>query len=183
MGLLDSPEEIIQRPTEKIIRQKYDKWCWDKFRSEEIEPRLKKINAKQLLCDFAVGVYVPTDFVEFELSLYALCQSEGVNFYSLDCDHPHIINQLSHFVRRVTRQPFSVILLKNIDKVPDNLVLEKEYIENILVRSWESNFFTYCKRFLAVFTTSEDYSNETPDLLKNINHLKWYGNIRRYKVE
>ena len=73
MSLLDSPEEIIQRPTEKIIRQKYDKWCWDKFRSEAIEPRLKKINAKHLLCDFAVGVYVPTDFVEFELSLYALC--------------------------------------------------------------------------------------------------------------
>ena len=152
---------------------------WSKFKNEILEPRIKKLTNHKPVKDFACGVYVPNNFnADLGQSLYSFCRANGVLFHHLDCSQHYIVNSLTDFINIVTTRPYSVILLENFDKIPKELSLEREYIENILVRSWEHNFLTYRNRFLVVFSTSENYGEQVPELLKRIKSLHWHGSIR-----
>ena len=152
---------------------------WSKFKNEILEPRIKKLTNHKPVKDFACGVYVPNNFnADLGQSLYSFCRANGVLSHHLDCSQHYIVNSLTDFINIVTTRPYSVILLENFDKIPKELSLEREYIENILVRSWENNFLTYRNRFLVVFSTSENYGEQVPELLKKIKSLHWYGSIR-----
>ena len=152
---------------------------WSKFQNDILEPRIKKLIDHKPVKDFACGVYVPNNFnVDLGQSLKSFCRANSVLFHHLNCSQHYFVNSLTDFIRVVTTQPCSVILLENFDKIPNELSLEREYIENILVRSWEHNFLTYRNRFLVVFSTSENYGEQVPELLKKIKSLHWYGSIR-----
>ncbi|MGN0006895.1 MAG: hypothetical protein ACI35T_02230 [Alistipes sp.] len=183
MSLLDDEETLMSDSMAAMINYVNDKKSLEKFQNEVLKPNIKRLQQGTLSDKFAVGVYTPNDFDwNSETLLYDLCHAQGVPFLHFDCGPQTSGNYLSHllqFVETVTCSPFSVILLKNFDKIPDNIRLEKEYIENIFIRSWESNLLTCRQRFFVVFETSEDYGDETPAQLKKIAGLEWYGSIRK----
>jgi hypothetical protein len=110
-------------------------------------------------------------------SLDSLCKAEGVGLFSLDCSKYYVERSRFDFFRHIIDRPFTVILLENFDDMPDSP--EKKYIENLLIRSWDRDFIVKRNNFLVIFSTSKDYGNQTPELLKKIKSLDWYGNIRK----
>ena len=164
---------------EEVVKQYFnDEQCWKNFQEEVIIPRIKKLKKNKPMRDFAVGVYMPKDF-PFGLgqSLSSLCNAEGVGLFSLDCSQYNVVHSRFDFFRHIIDRPFTVILLENFDDMPDSP--EKKYIENLLIRSWECDFIVKRNNFLVIFSTSKDYGNQTPELLKKIKRLEWYGNIRK----
>lgn len=150
---------------------------WAKFNAEVIMPRVKKLKQRKPIRNFAAGVYMPKDF-RFGLgqSLESLCKAEGIGLFSLDCSQAYV-DRFSRFdfFRHIIDCPFTVILLENFDQIPN--LPEKKYIENLLIHSWERDFLMHRNNFLVLFSTSKDYGEQTPDLLKKIKSLDWYGSI------
>lgn len=182
LDLSDSNSEYSKKMDEIVAREYYDIKSWDLFQDDVLMHCLANLSNAKPIKNFAYGVYVPTDF-HFNVgqTLSSLCKAKGVLLHHLDCSESSIVHSISDFANIIATQPFSVILLENFDQVPDNLLLEKKYIENILIRGWESNFLTYRNRFLVLFTTTQGDGDSIPSLLKNIKSLVWCGNIRRYK--
>lgn len=149
---------------------------WAKFQAEVIMPRVKKLKLRKPIRNFAAGVYMPKDFL-FGLgqSLKSLCKAEGIGLFSLDCSQPYVKCSRFDFFRHIIDRPFTVILLENFDQIPN--LPEKKYIENLLIHSWESDSLTHRNNFFVLFSTSKDYGEQTPDLLKKIKSLDWYGSI------
>ena len=182
MSLLDldekSVEELENRIIDTIEREKRDKESWAKFQAEVIMPRVKKLKQHKPIRNFAAGVYMPKDFL-FGLgqSLESLCKAEGIGIFSLDCSQPYVERSRFDFFRHIIDRPFTVILLENFDQIPN--LPEKKYIENLLIHSWESDFLSHRNNFFVLFSTSEDYGEHTPDLLKKIKSLEWYGSITK----
>lgn len=157
-----------------------DKWAesWPKFKAEVIMPRVKKLKQRKPIRNFAAGVYMPKDF-QFELGqfLKSLCNVEGIGLFSLDCSQAYVERSRFDFFKLIIDSPFTVILLENFDQIPN--LPEKKYIENLLIHSWESDDYslTHRNNFFVLFSTSKDYGEQTPDLLKKIKSLDWYGSI------
>ena len=178
MSLLDV-DETEKRVEEELINRQKNKECWAKFQAEVIMPRVKKLKQRKPIRNFAAGVYMPKDFL-FGLgqSLESLCKAEGIGLFSLDCSQAYV-NRFSRFdfFRHIIDCPFTVILLENFDQIPN--LPEKKYIENLLIHSWESDNYslTHRNNFFELFSTSKDYGEQTPDLLKKIKSLDWYGSI------
>ena len=141
-------------------------------------PRVKKLKQRKPIRNFAAGVYMPKDFL-FGLgqSLESLCEEECIGLFSLDCSQHYVEHRRLDFFRHIIDHPFTVILLENFDQIPN--LPEKKYIENLLIHSWERDFLMHRNNFLVLFSTSKDYGEQTPDLLKKIKSLDWYGNIRK----
>ena len=175
MSSIFDPIEVIEERVEQYF---YDEQCCKNFQEKVIMPRIKKLKKNKSMRDFAVGVYMPKDF-PFGLgqSLNSLCKAEGVKLFSLDCSKYYVGSSRFDFFRHIIDCPFTVILLENFDDMPDSP--EKKYIENLLIRSWERDFMMKRNNFLVIFSTSKDYGNQTPELLKKIKRLEWYGNIRK----
>ena len=151
---------------------------WPKFQAEVIMPRVKELKLRKPIRNFAAGVYMPKDFL-FGLgqSLESLCKAEGIGLFSLDCSQHYVERSRFDFFRYIIDRPFTVILLENFDQIPN--LPEKKYIENLLIHSWESDDYslTHRNNFFVLFSTSKDYGEQTPDLLKKIKSLDWYGSI------
>ena len=108
-------------------------------------------------------------------SLESLCNVEGIGLFSLDCSQAYVERSRFDFFRHIIDRPFTVILLENFDQIPN--LPEKKNIENLLIHSWERDFLMHRNNFLVLFSTSKDYGEQTPDLLKKIKSLDWYGSI------
>lgn len=183
MGVLDvdekSVEELDKRVIDIIEREKRNKESWAKFQAEVIMPRVKKLKQRKPIRNFAAGVYMPEDFT-YKLGqlLDSLCNVEGIGLFSLDCSQAYVERSRFDFFRHIIDSPFTVILLENFDQIPN--LPEKKYIENLLIHSWESDDYslTHRNNFFVLFSTSNDYGDQTPDLLKKIKSLDWYGSIR-----
>ena len=176
MSLLGDFNETEKRVEEELIKLQKDKESWAKFKAEVIMPRVKKLKQRKPIRNFAVGVYMPKDFL-FGLgqSLESLCKAEGIGLFPLDCSQPYVERSRFDFFRHIIDRPFTVILLENFDQILN--LPEKKYIENLLIHSWESDFLTHRNNFFVLFSTSKDYGEQTPDLLKKIKSLDWYGSI------
>lgn len=175
MSSIFDPIEVHEEEVKQYFN---DEQCWKNFQEKVIIPRIKKLKKNKPMRDFAVGVYMPKDF-PFGLgqSLDSLCNAEGVVLFSLDCSQDYVERSRFDFFRHIIDRPFTIILLENFDDMPDSP--EKKYIENLLIRSWERDFMMKRNNFLVIFSTSKDYGNQTPELLKKIKSLDWYGNIRK----
>lgn len=175
MSLLDI-EGTEKRVDEYLIKLQKDKESWAKFQAEIIMPRVKKLKQRKPIRNFAAGVYMPKDFL-FGLgqSLKSLCEAEDIGLFSLDCSQAYVARSRFDFFRHIIDRPFTVILLENFDQIPN--LPEKKYIENLLIHSWESDSLTHRNNFFVLFSTSKDYGEQTPDLLKKIKSLDWYGSI------
>ena len=149
---------------------------WAKLQAEVIMPRVKELKLRKPIRNFAAGVYMPKDF-RFGLgqSLESLCNVEGIGLFSLDCSQAYVERSRFDFFRHIIDRPFTVILLENFDQIPN--LPEKKNIENLLIHSWERDFLMHRNNFLVLFSTSKDYGEQTPDLLKKIKSLDWYGSI------
>jgi hypothetical protein len=177
MSLLDV-DETEKRVEEELIKRQKNKACWAKFQAEVIMPRVKKLKLHKPIRNFAAGVYMPEDFTyELGQSLESLCKAEGIGLFSLDCSQAYVKCSRFDFFRHIIDRPFTVILLENFDQIPN--LPEKKYIENLLIHSWESDDYslTHRNNFFVLFSTSKDYGEQTPDLLKKIKSLDWYGSI------
>ena len=175
MSSIFDPIEVHEEEVKQYFN---DEQCWKNFQEEVIIPRIKKLKKNKPMRDFAVGVYMPKDF-PFGLgqSLDSICKAEGVGLFSLDCSQYYVERSRFDFFRHIIDRPFTVILLENFDAMPDSP--EKKYIENLLIHSWDRDFIVKRNNFLVIFSTSKDYGNQTPELLKKIKRLEWYGNIRK----
>lgn len=175
MSLLDI-EGTEKRVDEYLIKLQKDKESWAKFQAEIIMPRVKKLKQRKPIRNFAAGVYMPEDFT-YELGqlLDSLCNVEGIGLFSLDCSQAYVERSRFDFFRHIIDRPFTVILLENFDQIPN--LPEKKHIENLLIHSWERDFMMHRNNFFVLFSTSKDYGEQTPDLLKKIKSLDWYGSI------
>lgn len=177
MSLLDI-EGTEKRTDEYLMQLQKDKESWAKLQAEVIMPRVKKLKQRKPIRNFAAGVYMPEDFT-YELGqlLDSLCNVEGIGLFSLDCSQAYVERSRFDFFRHIIDRPFTVILLENFDQIPN--LPEKKYIENLLIHSWESDDYslTHRNNFFVLFSTSKDYGEQTPDLLKKIKSLDWYGSI------
>ncbi|MBR5824363.1 MAG: hypothetical protein IKY67_09510 [Paludibacteraceae bacterium] len=175
MSLLDI-EGTEKRVDEYLVKLQKDKESWAKFQAEVIMPRVKKLKQRKPIRDFAVGVYMPKDFL-FGLgqSLDSLSDAEKVVFYHLDCRSVTSLSSAMGYLTTISRDPYSVILLEHFDEIPDSP--EKKYIENILIHIWERDFMMHRNNFFVLFSTSKDYGDQTPDILKKIKSLDWCGSI------
>ena len=178
MSIFDIEEIVGGKFDEAVKRDEADRNSCVKFQEEVLMPRIKKLKQHKPIRNFAAGVYMPQDFpYGLGQSLQSLCEAEGIGLFPLDCSRLNVmkyarVDLLVHIIDR----PFSVILLENFDKIPD--LPEKKYIENLLIHSWESDFLTHRNNFFVLFSTTNDYGDQTPDLLKKIKSLDWYGSIR-----
>lgn len=171
-------QEIIDRFDNDVRQVEADRKSWENFQEEVIMPRVKKLKLQKPMRDFAVGVYMPKDFpYGLGQSLDSICKAEGVGLFSLDCSQYYVERSRFDFFRHIIDRPFTVILLENFDDMPDSP--EKKYIENLLIHSWDRDFIVKRNNFLVIFSTSKDYGNQTPELLKKIKSLDWHGNIRK----
>jgi hypothetical protein len=171
-------QEIIDRFDNDVRQVEADRKSWENFQEEVIMPRVKKLKLQKPMRDFAVGVYMPKDFpYGLGQSLHSLCNAEKVSFYSVDCSGITSLNSAMGYLATISRAPYSLILLEHFDEIPDSP--EKKYIENLLIHSWERDFIVKRNNFLVIFSTSKDYGNQTPELLKKIKSLDWHGNIRK----
>lgn len=176
MSLFDSPEEILQTAEIQIC----DKKSWTKFHNKEIEPRLKKIIAKQQMRNFAVGVYVPTEpAFSYNVAevLESLCNALNVDFCHIDCKNIHSLHLANAYSEEIRSIPYSVVLIKDFDKVADEPL--RKYIKYALIHLWESSNKLTRSNYFVIFTSSEGDGEQIPASLKKINGLKWYGNIRK----
>ena len=139
------------------------------------EPLVKELANSRSINDFAYGVSSQPHFANLKDILSKLCGDNNILLFNLDCSQDYILPSLTDYVATITTRPYTVILLENFDKISDKLPFEKSYIENYLIHSWEQDFMTYRNRFLVVFLTSENYGDQPPIILKNINPLRWYG--------
>ena len=177
MSIFDIEEIVSSKFDEAVKRDEADRNSCGKFQEEVIMPRIKKLKQHKPIRNFAAGVYMPQDFpYGLGQSLHSLCRAEGIGLFSLDCSQPYVERSRFDFFRHIIDRPFTVILLENFDKIPN--LPEKKYIENLLIHSWESDSLTHRNNFFVLFSTSNDYGDQTPDLLKKIKSLDWYGSIR-----
>ena len=174
MSLLDI-EGTEKRVDECLMQLQKDKESWAKFQVEVIMPRVKKLKQCKPIRNFATGVYMPEGFPYLGQSLDSLCDAEKVVFYHLDCRDVTSLNSAMGYLTTISRSPYSLILLEYFDEIPDSL--DKKYIENILIHIWERDFMMHRNNFFVLFSTSKDYGEQTPDLLKKIKSLDWYGSI------
>ncbi len=174
MSLLDI-EGTEKRVDECLMQLQKDKESWAKFQAEVIMPRVKKLKQRKPIRNFAAGVYMPEGFPYLGQSLDSLCDAEKVVFYHLDCRDVTSLNSAMGYLTTISRSPYSLILLEYFDEIPDSL--NKKYIENILIHIWERDFMMHRNNFFVLFSTSKDYGEQTPDLLKKIKSLDWYGSI------
>ena len=172
----ESNEKLYKRVEDIFERENRNKESWAKFQAEVIMPRVKKLKQRKPIRNFAAGVYMPEDFT-YELGqlLDSLCDAEKVVFYHLDCRDVTSLNSAMGYLTTISRSPYSLILLEYFDEIPDSL--DKKYIENILIHIWERDFMMHRNNFFVLFSTSNDYGDQTPDLLKKIKSLDWYGSI------
>ena len=170
-------EDHISTFDDVVKRDETDRNSCFKFQEEVIMPRIKKLKQHKPIRNFAAGVYMPKDFpYGLGQSLQSLCKAEGIGLFSLDCSQLNVERSRFDFFRHIIDRPFTVILLENFDQIPN--LPEKKYIENLLIHSWESDFLTHRNNFFVLFSTSKDYGDQMPDLLKKIKSLDWYGSIR-----
>lgn len=175
MSSIFAPIEVHEEEVKQYFN---DEQCWKNFQEEVIIPRIKKLKKNKPMRDFAVGVYMPKDFpYGLGQSLHSLCNAEKVSFYSVDCSYITSLNSAMGYLATISRAPYSLILLEHFDEIPDSP--EKKYNENLLIHSWGRDFMMKRNNFLVIFSTSKDYGNQTPELLKKIKRLEWYGNIRK----
>ena len=177
MSILDL-NDIEKQADEVVMKMHQDQDSWTKFQKEIVEPRVKKLMQGKSMRHFAVGVYVPSDFrIGLGQSLSSLCLANNINFYHLDCRTVSSYNTAIGYLTTISNQPGSIILFENFDEIPDSP--EKKYVENILIRIWERDFILPRNNYFVLFTTSNDYKTQNPDLLKNIKSLEWYGSMRK----
>ena len=174
MSLLDI-KGTEKRVDECLMQLQKDKESWAKFQVEVIMPRVKKLKQCKPIRNFATGVYMPEGFPYLGQSLDSLCDAEKVVFYHLDCRDVTSLNSAMGYLTTISMSPYSLILLEYFDEIPDSL--DKKYIENILIHIWEREFMMHRNNFFVLFSTSKDYGEQTPDLLKKIKSLDWYGSI------
>ena len=88
-------------------------------------------------------------------------------------------NAMGYFVSFSQNAP-AVILIEHFDELPQSE--NRQYIENILIHCWESDFFMKRDKFLVIFTTSNGTPDITPQGLSGIKELTWYGDIVNEEV-
>lgn len=177
MSILDSETEIGNRTYSEMLRRAFDQQCWEDFQNNVIIPRLRRLKSdKTLITKFAVAVGVPDNYSRnISEDIDTLCHAEAVNLYHIDCRKVTSLGQAVGYLTTISQHPNSMVFVEHFDEIPQSD--EKEYIENILIHIWERDFMMPRREFFVLFSTTNDYGNQTPPILRRIKKLEWYCQI------
>ena len=167
MSIFDEEIQLERVDDTVILRQ---------FLKTYVAPDLDKLSKECSIHQYALGIYVPEDFpYDMVQCIKDDCNTNNISHCVVLMDSILRRNDLTPFYITLLNNDYSVVIVENFDKVPDEV--EKEYIENLLVAPFTDGNKVPCDRYFVIFITHSDYGNSTPPMLEKISGLKWLGNI------